>query len=62
MDRREWNDFPPVERQTQIEVGYGYMFRLVQFLRKHNGKLVEILDDDELYEAKLGVVNWQHED
>jgi len=40
------------ETMEQVAVGYGYMYRLVQFMRQHEGRLVEVVDDNALYDIK----------
>ena len=45
IDRREYTD-----AAEQVPVGYGYMFRLVQFMREHENCRVEVVRDEILWD------------
>lgn len=52
-DRRTWVGDNKGEGETdQVHVGYYWMWRFVQFQHEFNGKLIEVMNDDHLYNLK----------
>lgn len=48
----------PATGETQVDVGYHYMWRLTNFMYDHQGKFVEVLTDDFLFELKREFPDW----
>lgn len=51
IDRRDWKDKEALE-SSQVAVGYGYMFGLVLFMYEHQGRMIEIVIEDVLFELR----------
>jgi hypothetical protein len=57
-DRREWQG-DPLEVLQQVTVGYGYLLRLLDFMYDRQGKLIEILSDDALFDLRRQHGDWK---
>jgi len=49
----------PQSGESQVDVGYGYMWRLVYFMYDRQGKLVEIVQDEVLWDLRREFPEWK---